>query len=102
VGTGMPELTTGMGQREDGVFRSGVLLQVTSSLPSLVFSGVLWCSLVFSGVLLQVLTRLCSVTHMDTYIGIGICFTCTHPHSPPRTHTCQVTKKDGGRQALRH
>ncbi len=51
VGTSMRELTSGLGQREDGVFRSGVLMQVTSSLASLVFSGVLWCSLVFSGVL---------------------------------------------------
>jgi hypothetical protein len=29
VGTGMAELTNGSGQLEDGVFRSGVLLQVT-------------------------------------------------------------------------
>ena len=28
-GTGMAELTSGIGQREDGVFRSGVLLQVS-------------------------------------------------------------------------
>jgi len=87
VGTSMRELTSGLGQREDGVFRSGVLMQVTSSLASLVFSGVLWCSLVFSGGLLQVPTRLCSTRLCsDSHGYIPRHMFCMHTHLPPYTH----------------